>query len=156
MRVKEKWLPKLASLNGEPSDRWGIVVESDHEHWIILPSNLLDQQDVGLICATHNNALQGARSISVGAVITEEMEPFVEMTVGTESIQMTISQARVQLRVLQEETEAAIAEAMLTKLFNETLGFEAAASALRRFREMRLIFNAPIIGEGVSDEHNGR
>ena len=162
MLSKEKWLPKLAS-GLEPSDiydhiteRWGVVVESDQEHWIIAPSNLLDQQDVGLICATHNNALDGERPISISAVINEGLEPFIEMTLGTETIQMTIPQARLHLRVIQEETESAIAEAMLVKLFDEQLGFDGAVAALRKFREERARFNSVVLDERFASEHSGR
>jgi hypothetical protein len=145
---KEKWLPKRAS-GLEPSDiydhltdRWGVVAESDVEHWIIGPTNLLDQQDAGLICATHNNALAGPRDISVGAIINEGLKPFVEMTLGTETIQMTIPQARVQLRVLQEQTEAAVSEAILLHFIDLNLGYDYAVQALKLFRTFREEFEA--------------
>lgn len=141
MRVKEKWLPKNGSFTSEPQDRWGIVLESDPDHWIIQPVAYLDQQDAGLICATHNNALNGARDIAVGAVINEGLQPFVEMTLGTETVQMTISQARVQLRVLQEQTEAAISEAILLHFIALQLGYDYALSALVLFRTFRKEFD---------------
>jgi hypothetical protein len=147
VRINEKWRPKQAGgledtdIIDYLTDRWGVVTESDHDHWIIPPSNQLDQQDAGLICATHNNALNGTRDISVGAVINEGLQPFVEMTLGTETVQMTIPQARVQLRILQEQTEAAISEAILVQFIDLQLGYDYALSALKLFRTFRKDFD---------------
>lgn len=147
MRVSEKWLPKQASGNEQSNivdhltDRWGVVSEIHPECWIIGPSHLIDQQDAGLICATHNNALEGPRDISVGAVMSEELKPFVEMTLGSESVQMTIPQARLQLRILQEQTEAAISEAILLMFIEQNLGYDYAVQALKLFREFRKAFD---------------
>lgn len=63
MRLKEKWLPRSADPM-EPTDiydhlteRWGVVLASRPDYWIIPPTALLDQDDVELICATHNGKL---------------------------------------------------------------------------------------------------
>jgi hypothetical protein len=146
--VKEKWLPRKREPVSDPKvgdytePRWGVVTDTEPEQWIILPSATLDQQDAGLICATHNHALEGPRDISVGAVINEGLQPFVEMTLGTETVQMTIPQSRVQLRVLQEQTEAAISEAILLHFIDLNLGYDYAVQALKLFRTFRKEFEA--------------
>jgi hypothetical protein len=136
----EKWFPRRADPLSA-FDGWGVATGDDPSVWIIPASPNLDQQDAGLICAGHNNALQGERFISVGAVINEGLQPFVEMTLGSESVQMTIPQARVQLRVLQEETEAAISEAILLMFIETQLGYDYAVQALTLFRAYRKEFN---------------
>ena len=39
------------------TERWGVVLASRPDYWIIPPTALLDQDDVELICATHNGKL---------------------------------------------------------------------------------------------------
>lgn len=63
----------------------------------------------------------------------------VEMTVGTEKVQMDVRKAREVATMLTETIEAAISDELLVKFLTTRIGLpeETAIAALLDFREMR-------------------
>jgi hypothetical protein len=116
-----------------------------------MPQKTLTGGDVGLICAAHNAHISAGpeRSIDVASLVNRQLEPIVQVTLGAESAQMGVREARKHTAQLYECIEAAISDALLTRFIRDEVfggkeGSEGAVGAmLLAFRKFRERFEEP-------------
>lgn len=149
------WDESRAQPEADPERGWGVVVAGSRlvgkKKWIILPQETLSSSDVALICATHNARIKAGSegSIDVASLVNRDLEPIVQITLGAESAQLGIREARQHVIALHECIEGALSDALLVRFIRDQVyegreGFEAAVGAmLNAFRKFREQFEGP-------------
>jgi hypothetical protein len=142
MRSVERWQPHR-ELSG-PAELWGVAVQnSDPVKWIIKATTRLDASDCQLICATHNAALAtgGEKALWCESLVNRAGQPIVQISFGSELIQMQIREARHHVGILNECIEGAISDALITKFMREViLASDEPAEANRRIGTLLQMF----------------
>jgi len=159
MKNLERWQARQSLT--EPN-AWGIVVEGSlsKPNWIIHPTKDIDEQDAALIMATHNAAVEKRpeRSITCSSITNSKLEPIVEIVMGPEVAHFHIREARQVIKHLQEASEAAISDALLTRFIRDHVyrgrddneSRRAIGSMLVMFREFRSSMDEPLTTEAES------
>lgn len=151
MKNLERWIPRQGK-----SEMWGVCVDGTLQdpRWIIPPNQHFDEADVGLICETHNRAIErrGEQSIGVSSLVNDRLEPRINITMGPEVAQLPIREAREHVSHLLECIEAAMSDALLLRFVKDYVyrgqdefeGKRAGVQLLVMFREFRESINAPV------------
>jgi hypothetical protein len=155
MRNLERWTARQS----QDEKAWGICIQGEGKpRWIIYPTKELDDQDAALIMAAHNAAVEkrGERSIICGSITNSKLEPIVEIVLGPEVAHFRIREARQLITQLQEATEAAMSDALLSRFIRDYVyrnsttadANHAIGSMLVMFREFRKSIDTPVIETG--------
>ncbi len=120
MKNLQRWRARHSRTD---EDAWGMIVEGTESSpkWIIYPTRELDSQDAALIMAAHNAAIEKRteRAVVCSSITNSKLEPIVEIVIGPEVVHLGIREVRQLITHLQEATEAAMSDALLTRFIRD-------------------------------------
>jgi len=155
MKHLQRW--KARQSQSDP-EAWGICVEGTEgkPHWIIYPTVQIGVSDAALIMGAHNAALAPTHSIVCSSITNEKLEPIVEIVMGEQVAHLDVRSARQVISHLQEATEAAMSDSMLTRFVRDVIcegkdddkSKHVIGMMLVMFREHRKAFEGPIVESG--------
>jgi hypothetical protein len=151
MQSVHPWRPvrKQDGLN----EKWGVAAVCDaagNTATVIQPSLMLDREDVALICATHNAALEKGEGIFLESLVSSQTgEPRVTLTVKSVSVQLALREARDLQSNLAGVIEASLTDAFIVRWVRDRLGAgaDAVGGLLVDFRA----FRDEMGGKGVTE-----
>jgi hypothetical protein len=153
MRNIQNWQP-VREMSG-PSEQWGVETTDKPPVMIIKPTTKLDGQDVSLICSTHNAALIPGELLIKSIVSERTGGPVVNVAFKSETLQLTLGEAKAFQAQIGEAIEAGVTDAFIAKWLRTKISPHSEEGKLQHmisrmlseFREYRDELN----GVGVKD-----